>query len=58
MRETTLHLPLDALGVGPDQPYVVRDLLREEMRPGRGPVQRVRLDPDENPAFVFEVRPA
>ena len=57
-RETTLHLPLDALGIGADQPYHVRDLLREETRPGRGPVHRVRLDPEDEPAFIFAVGPA
>jgi starch synthase (maltosyl-transferring) len=57
-REATLHLPLDRLGLGPDQPYAVCDLLRDEVRPGRGPVQRIRLDPADEPAFIFEVRPA
>jgi hypothetical protein len=53
-----LHLPLEALGIGADQPYHVRDLLREVTQPGRGPVQRIRLDPEEEPAFIFEVRSA
>lgn len=57
-REAALHLPLDALGIGADQPYDMRDLLREEVRPGRGPILRIRLDPDDEPAFIFEVRPA
>ena len=56
-REAALHVPLDALGIGPDQRYEVRDLLREETRSGRGPVHRVRLDPQDEPAFLFEVRP-
>jgi starch synthase (maltosyl-transferring) len=57
-RETTLHLPLDALGIGPDQPYLVHDLLGEGERPGRGRLHRLRLDPEDEPAFVFAVRPA
>ena len=56
--ETVLHLPLDALRIGADQPYRVRDLLRAKERPGRGPIQRILLDPEDEPAFVFEVRPA
>jgi starch synthase (maltosyl-transferring) len=56
-REAALHLPLTALGIGPDEPYEMRDLLREQTRPGRGPVQQVRLDPEDEPAFIFQVRP-
>jgi starch synthase (maltosyl-transferring) len=56
-RETVLHLPLESLGIGADQPYHVRDLLREETRSCRGPVYRVRLDPEDHPAFIFEARP-
>src|SRR5919106_1067303 len=50
-RETTLQVPLDALGIGPNQPYEVRDLRRPETRPGRGAALRIRLDPEDDPAF-------
>ncbi len=55
-REPLLHLPLEALGLDPDRPYRVRDLVREEDHRWQGARQRVRLHP-EAPAFIFSVRP-
>jgi starch synthase (maltosyl-transferring) len=51
-RESALHLPLDALGIGPDQPYRAWDLLGDRALPWQGPVPRVRLTPEE-PAIIF-----
>jgi starch synthase (maltosyl-transferring) len=55
-RQATLHLPLAALGIGPDAAYRVVDLGRDTERAGRGSTYRVRLDP-EDPAFLFTVKP-
>jgi starch synthase (maltosyl-transferring) len=55
-RECRLRLPLEALGIGWDQPFRVRDLLRDTEHEGRGHEYRVRLDPNEEPAFIFSIR--
>jgi starch synthase (maltosyl-transferring) len=55
-RECWLRLPLDALGIGPDEPYGVLDLLRDTEHAGEGPDYRVRLDPHDEPAFIFSIR--
>jgi starch synthase (maltosyl-transferring) len=43
--ETMVHVPLDALGLDRDEPYVVEDLLTGERHPWRGARNFVRLDP-------------
>jgi starch synthase (maltosyl-transferring) len=53
-RESALHLPLDALGLGPDRPYRAWDLLQDRALPWQGPAPRVRLTPEE-PAIIFSV---
>jgi len=55
-RECRLRLPLEALGIGPDQPFRIVDLLRDTEHEGRGAGYRVRLDPNEEPAFIFSIR--
>jgi starch synthase (maltosyl-transferring) len=55
-RECVLRLPLDALGIGPGEPYRVLDLLRDTEHAGQGPDYRVRLDPQDEPAFIFSLR--
>jgi starch synthase (maltosyl-transferring) len=55
-RECRLRLPLDALGIGRDEPFRVLDLLRDTEHTGQGPDYRVRLDPPDEPAFIFSVR--
>jgi starch synthase (maltosyl-transferring) len=54
--ETTLHLPLEELGIGEDENYQVEELLTETRRLWRGREQRVRLDPQENPAEIYRVQ--
>jgi starch synthase (maltosyl-transferring) len=53
--ETTLHLPLEELGIGEDENFQVEELLTDTKRLWRGRKQRVRLDPHENPAEIYRV---
>jgi starch synthase (maltosyl-transferring) len=55
-RECALRLPLDALGIGRDEPYRVVDFMGDTERAGLGPDHRVRLDPADEPALVFTIR--
>jgi starch synthase (maltosyl-transferring) len=56
VRECQLRLPLEALGIGREEPFRVLDLLRDTEHAGQGPDYRVKLDPFDEPAFVFSVR--
>ncbi len=51
-----LSLDLAALGIGPDDPYQVHDLLGDARYAWRGARSFVELAPDVSPAHVFEVR--
>ena len=42
---TMVHVPLEAMGIGPDEPFVVRDLLTGERYTWRGIRNYVHLDP-------------
>ncbi len=54
-----LDLPLDALGIGEDEEYVVEELFSGRVLPGRrGRSFWVRLTPQENVAEIFHVRKA
>ncbi len=55
-REARLRLPLEPLGIGPDEPFRVVDLLHGAEHAARGAEYRVRLDPDAEPAFLFAIR--
>jgi len=55
--ETTLRLPLDRFGIPADSPFRAHDLLSGETRLWTGPEQRLRLDPAEEPARFFALRP-
>jgi starch synthase (maltosyl-transferring) len=55
-RECRLRIPLVALGIGWAEPYRVVDLLRETEHGSQGPEYRVRLDPHDEPAFIFSIR--
>ena len=50
-----IELPLDELGIPPDVPFVVEDLLDARRYTWRGPWNYVRLDPAERMAHVFSV---
>jgi len=51
-----LTLPLDFLGVQPDRPYQVHDLLSDTRYLWDGPRNYVELDPASAPAHIFRLR--
>jgi starch synthase (maltosyl-transferring) len=54
-REGMVHVPLEALGIGWDEPFLVHDLLTGERWAWRGVRNYVRLDPAERVAHLFRV---
>ena len=53
--ETMIHVPLADLGIGPDEPFAVEDLLSGERWSWRGARNYVRLDPRQRPGHVLRV---
>jgi starch synthase (maltosyl-transferring) len=53
--ETTLHFPLDEMGIGRDDPWEVEELLTGERHFWHGAHQWVRLEPGA-PARIYRVR--
>lgn len=51
-----VKLPLEKLGIDPDQPYLVHDLLGDGKYIWEGETNFVRLDPNVLPAHIFRVR--
>ena len=52
-----VDVPIDAMNIGPDQPYEVEDLLTGARYVWRGSRNFVRLDPRYEPAHVLRVAP-
>ena len=55
LRDTELHVPVDELGIGPDRPYEVQDLLTGARYTWRGARNYVRLDPSYEPGHVLRL---
>jgi starch synthase (maltosyl-transferring) len=55
-QETMVHVPLDALGIGHDEPFEVYDVLSGASYVWRGVRNYVRLDPDAQVAHILHVR--
>ncbi|MCC6213975.1 MAG: alpha-1,4-glucan--maltose-1-phosphate maltosyltransferase [Polyangiaceae bacterium] len=53
--EAFVEVPIEALGIAPEQPYVVEDLLTGERWTWRGAKGWVRLDPKERVGHVLRV---
>jgi starch synthase (maltosyl-transferring) len=53
-----IEVPLGDVGIAPDQPYVVEDLLDGSRYTWRGAWNYVRLDPAERMAHIFVIRNA
>jgi starch synthase (maltosyl-transferring) len=51
-----VELPLDALGLKPEQPYQVHDLLTDAHYVWQGTRNYVALDPQSVPAHIFRIR--
>lgn len=54
-RETTVHVPLRALGIGDDEIYQVHDLLTGTSYSWRGSSNYVRLDPSDRVGHLFRI---
>jgi starch synthase (maltosyl-transferring) len=54
-RETVIELPLAALQIGEGESFKVTELLSGAEHHWRGARQRVRLDPEANPAAIFRI---
>jgi starch synthase (maltosyl-transferring) len=55
MHETMVLVPIDELGIGPNEPYEMADLLTGARYTWRGAKNYVRLDPTERVGHVFKV---
>jgi starch synthase (maltosyl-transferring) len=55
--EATLDFPLGDMAIGEDDAFEVEDLLAGERHLWRGARQRIRLDPERNPAAILRVTP-
>ncbi len=54
-QSSTVHVPLQELGLGADEPFEVQDLLTGTRYTWRGPHNYVRLDPAVEPGHLFRV---
>jgi starch synthase (maltosyl-transferring) len=53
-----VHLPLRDIGISPDRPYVVHDLLGDARYTWDGPWNYIELEPQVIPAHVFRITQA
>jgi starch synthase (maltosyl-transferring) len=56
MQHGWVEVPIDELGIPPEVPYTVEDLLDGATYTWRGAWNYVRLDPAERMAHVFVIR--
>lgn len=56
VQEGHVHVPIEALGIAPSDPYEVHDLLSDTGYLWQGTSNYVRLDPTVCPAHVFRLR--
>ncbi len=56
--ETTLTLPLEEMGIGPEESFGAENLMTGETQEWHGAQQRLHLDPAHNPAMLWRVEPA
>ena len=53
--ETTLELPLDELGIDPEEPFQAHELLTDRRALWKGRRQVIRLDPHAEPGVLFRL---
>jgi starch synthase (maltosyl-transferring) len=53
--EARVSLPLAALGIGADESFQAHEMVADQRHLWRGPIQRVRLDPQAEPAAIFRL---
>jgi starch synthase (maltosyl-transferring) len=51
-----VDVPIDQLGIAPDQPYRMHELVSDVSYEWRGPRGFVELDPTRDPAQIFSLR--
>ncbi len=56
--ETEIEVPLGEIGIAPDAPYEVEELLSGRRHLWRGPYQKLRLHPENNPAAILRLTAA
>jgi starch synthase (maltosyl-transferring) len=54
-REAWIRPPLEALAIGPDEPFHAHELITDQRHLWTGPLQRIRLDPAVEPAAIFRL---
>jgi starch synthase (maltosyl-transferring) len=55
--EAVLTLPMQELGLGPEDRVQVHELIGDQRQLWRGPTHAIRLDPEREPAAIFRVTP-
>ena len=53
--EARLTIPMEEIGIAPDETYELHELLTDRRRLVRGPVHTVTLDPGTAPAHIYRV---
>jgi starch synthase (maltosyl-transferring) len=56
VREAVVEVPLPALGIGEDEPYLMHELLSDQTWEWRGRRSYVKLDPQADPAQIFHLK--
>jgi len=53
--QARVHLPLESLGIDPEERFQVHELLTDQRHLWKGPEQLIRLDPEQEPAAIYRV---
>ncbi|MBD0315144.1 MAG: DUF3416 domain-containing protein [Nitrospiraceae bacterium] len=56
VQQAELHIPIEALGISPDEMYQLHNLITDQRDLVKGSRYSVRLDPQVEPAAVYAVR--
>ena len=53
--QARVRLPLESLGIDPEERFQVHELLTDQRHLWKGPEQLIRLDPEQEPAAIYRV---
>jgi len=53
--QARVRLPLESLGIDPEERFRVHELLTDQRHLWKGPEQLIRLDPEQEPAAIYRV---
>jgi starch synthase (maltosyl-transferring) len=56
-QEAWFNIPIEGMGIGPEQQFMAVDELNDETHSWMGSWQHLRLDPKVNPAVIMHIRP-